>query len=203
MEIRWYGQACFLIKADGEGKEEVRIVIDPPKEETGLKASFEEAEVLILSDGKKTKSMPKHRVLIDAQGEYEIKNIFFKGISINGGEVYVIESEEVKICHLGAFAAKELTPEQIEEIGEIDILTIPVGGGDVITGAEAVKIANQIEPKIIIPTCFNIPKLKIKQEDAKGFLKAFGQEATEEQPKLSITKEKLPEKTTVTILKPN
>lgn len=203
MEIRWYGQACFLIKANGENKEEVKIIIDPVSEDTGLKAPSEEAEVLVLSDGKKLKSMPKHRVLIHAQGEYEIKNIFFKGISINNSEIYIIESEDLKICHLGAFAAKELTPEQIEEIGEVDILTIPVGGGDVITGAEAVKIVNQIEPKIIIPTCFNVPKLKIKLEDYKGFLKAFGQEGIEEQPKILISKEKLPEKTTVMILKPN
>ncbi len=203
MEIRWYGQACFLIKTDGENKEEVKIILDPAGEDAGLKAPSEEAEVLILSDGKKPKSMPKYRILIHEQGEYEIKNVFLKGININGSEIYIIESEDLKICHLGAFAAKDLTPEQIEEIGEIDVLTIPVGGGDVITGAEAVKIVNQIEPKIIIPSCFNIPKLKIKLEDVKGFLKAFGQEGIEEQPKLSISKEKLPDKTTVVILKPN
>jgi L-ascorbate metabolism protein UlaG (beta-lactamase superfamily) len=203
MEIRWYGQACFLIKTAGENKEEVKLLFDVFSDEIGIKTPSEESEILLLSNCLKVKSLPKHRLLINEQGEYEAKNVFIKAISINEDLIYIIESEDLRICHLGAFSAKELTPEQIEEIGEVDVLTIPVGGGDVITGAEALKIVNQIEPKIIVPSCFNIPKLKVKLEEVDGFLKAIGQAKPEAEGKLSVSKEKLPDKTTVVILKAN
>jgi len=207
MEIKWFGQACFLIKTATEGKEEVKILIDVFSEDTGLKPPQDEAELLIMSKDLKIKSLPKHRVLINEQGEYEVKNIFIKGINVGEESkkerdlIYLIEAEDVKICHLGAFSAKELSPEQIEHIGEVDILTIPVGGGDVITHQEALKIINQIEPKLIIPMYYSLPKLKNKLEDVTPFLKGMNQENIEPQSKLSVSLEKLPAQTTVALLK--
>ena len=207
MEIRWFGQGCFLIKTTAENKEEVKILLDVFPEEIGLKPPQEEAEILISSGQQELKNLPKHRIFIDQQGEYEIKNIFIRGINVstdkdkNSNLIYIIEAEDVKICHLGAFAAKELAPEQISEIGEVDILTIPVGGGDAITHQEALKIVNQIEPRLVLPTHYAQPKLKAKLEDVSPFLKTMGQENIEPQPKISITKEKLPVQMTIALLK--
>jgi L-ascorbate metabolism protein UlaG (beta-lactamase superfamily) len=215
MEIRWFGHACFLIKTKKETKEELNILIDPFSEEIGLKLPRIEADILLITHNHYDHNNPKpvkgDYFLVDGPGEYEVKNIFIKGIfsyhdDSKGEErgentIYLIETEDIKICHLGDLGQKELTPEQIEEIGEVDILLVPVGGVYTIDGKAAQKIINQIEPRVVIPMHYSLPKLKIKLDSVQAFLKAFGQEDIEPQPKLLIRKEKLPAQTLVVLLK--
>ncbi|MQK95695.1 MBL fold metallo-hydrolase, partial [Escherichia coli] len=88
--------------------------------------------------------------LIEKAGEYEVKEVFIKAIpsfhdNSKGKErgenlIFLIEVEGLKLCHLGDFGQKELESEQIEEIGEVDILMIPVGGKYTISFKEAIKI---------------------------------------------------------------
>jgi L-ascorbate metabolism protein UlaG (beta-lactamase superfamily) len=88
---------------------------------------------------------------------------------------------------------KELTEEQVEKIGNIDILMIPVGGVYTISSKEAAKIISQIEPKIVIPMHYQIPKLKIKLEGLDKFLKTMGVKSPEILNKLTIKKKDVPE----------
>ena len=69
---------------------------------------------------------------------------------------------------------EELTDEQLEKLGEIDILMIPVGGTYTISSEEVANIINQIEPKIVIPMHYKIPKLNIKLQGVDTFLKEIG-----------------------------
>ena len=84
-----------------------------------------------------------------------------KGEPLGENTIYTIETEDLKLCHLGDLGQKELTADQLEKIGEVDILMIPVGGIYTISSKEAPKIMAQIEPKIIIPMHYQVPKLKI------------------------------------------
>ncbi|MBU4351124.1 MBL fold metallo-hydrolase [Candidatus Parcubacteria bacterium] len=138
--------------------------------------------------------------LINGPGEYEIKGVYIQGIpafhdknfgkplSSTAGRVtiYTIESEGMRICHLSDFGQKELFPEQLEDIGEIDVLLIPVGGNETIGAEEAQKIIGQIEPKIVIPMHYSIPKLKAKLAGVDKFLKVMGEKNHEVLPKLTI-----------------
>ena len=83
---------------------------------------------------------------------------------------------------MGDLGQKELADTQLEKIGEIDILMVPVGGTWTIDSSEAVKIINQIEPSIVIPMHYKIPGLTIKVDDVADFLKEIGvqQETTDE-----------------------
>ena len=83
----------------------------------------------------------------------------------------VIEAEDMKICHLGDLGQKELADEQLDKIGEIDILMVPVGGIYTIDGGEAVKVINQIEPSVAIPMHYKVDGLTIKLEKVDDFLK--------------------------------
>lgn len=105
---------------------------------------------------------------------------------------YVIEAEGIRICHLGRINCEELDPEQLEKIGEVDILMVPVGGGSVIDGIQASKIVNQIEPKIVIPMCYRTSKSDQKLDKVDKFLKAVGVEPPEVQSKLLIRERDLP-----------
>ena len=121
----------------------------------------------------------------------------------------------MRLCHLGDLGQKELTPEQLEKIGEIDILMIPIGGTYTIGAKEAVRIMSQIEPNITIPMHYQIPKLKcsaslkisspqankLNLDGVDKFLKTMGIKSISPLPKLSVKKKDIePEEAKIIIL---
>ena len=217
MQIIWHGQSCFQIIASRGKNNQVSIIIDPFSEETGLRVPKLEADILLIShehpDHNNLKAVSGSPFLIKGPGEYEIKEVYIQAIPAfhnnsqgkQKGEntIYTIEAEEMKLCHLGDLGQKELTSEQLESIGDVDILMIPVGGIYTISAKEAMKIMSQIEPKIIIPMHYQLPKLKIKLEGLDKFLKTVGVKKLEPLPKLSIKKKDiLEEEVKIIILKP-
>ena len=68
----------------------------------------------------------------------------------------------MRFCHLGDLGQKQLTDEQLEKIDKVDVLMIPVGGKYTIDSSAAQKIISQIEPKIVIPMHYTLPKLKVR-----------------------------------------
>lgn len=209
MQIVWHGQSCFEITASPIKNGPVKIVIDPFSEEIGLKLPKLEADIILSTHShhdhnnvKGVSSVGQNTpFLIEGPGEYEVKNIYIRGIpswhdSKEGKErgqntIYTIETEDLKICHMGDFGQTELTPEQLETIGEIDVLMVPVGGVYTIEAKEALKVMAQIEPKITIPMHYSLPKLKVKLDEVDKFLKAVGVKSAEPLPKLNIKKKDL------------
>ncbi len=143
-----------------------------------------------------------------------VKDVFIQGISSfhdssSGKErglntIYTIESEGLRLCHLGDLGQKELSPEQVEKIGQVDILMMPVGGVFTVSAKEAIKVMSQIEPNITIPMHYQIAKLKLgaKLDELDKFLKAMGIRKLEPLSKLSIkSKDISPEEAKIVILK--
>ncbi|MDD5606787.1 MAG: MBL fold metallo-hydrolase [Candidatus Pacebacteria bacterium] len=190
MNITWHGQTCFSLNFQ-KGKETINVLFNPVDKETGLKPVKKEPDILILTNGFEKK---QSGFLIDGPGEYEIKGIVINGLySFDNGSVdpnntvYLLEGEDLKICHLGFLKQKELKKEQLDELGEIDILLLPIGKG----AKEAVNIMSQIEPKIVIPMYYHVPGLKEKLEKLDSFLKILGIKSTESLAKLSVKKKDL------------
>ena len=190
-KIYWAGQSCFEISVSNSRDHEANIVIDPFDEETGLKVPNLTADILLVThnhhDHNNTKAVKGEYFLVNGPGEYEVKGVFVQGIpsfhdTASGKEkgqntIYTIEAEGMKFCHLGDLGQKELTDEQIDKIGTVDVLMIPVGGEYTISSAEAIKITSQIEPRIVIPMHYELPKLKVKLDPVEKFLKAMGKNA--------------------------
>jgi L-ascorbate metabolism protein UlaG (beta-lactamase superfamily) len=217
MQIFWKGHSCFQILANVSKGNQVKIVIDPFSEKIGLKLPKLEADVLLIShshyDHNNKKGVLGNPFLIEGPGEYEVKGVYIEGIPSfhdqkEGEErgrntIYTIEAEGIKICHLGDFGQKKLTDEQLERMGEIDVLMIPIGGVYTISAKEAIEILVQVEPKITIPMHYSLPKLKIKLDGLEKFLKLLGIKKIEPMPKLSIKKRELsPEEAKIVVLKP-
>jgi len=249
MNIIWYGQSCFQIIANRSKNGQILIVIDPFSEDIGLRVPKLEADILLVthkhSDHNNIKAVSgtssgegkQTPFLIDGAGEYEIKEVYVQGISAwhdeSGGKdrgevtIYIIEIEGLRICHLGDMGQKELSDDQLEQIGDVDILMIPVGGGPTISAKEAVKIISQIEPKITIPMHYQIPKLTlrrssglkaeaskinrahknlcapVKLDGVDKFLKALGLKSVTPEAKLTIKEKDLSsEEAKIIILKP-
>lgn len=216
-KISWAGQSCFQISVSNYKDHSADIVIDPFDEKTGLKLPNFSADILLTThdhhDHNNIKGVKGEPFIISGPGEYEIKEIFIKGIpsfhdDSEGKEkgtntIYLIEAEDIKFCHLGDLGQKQLTDEQLEKIDEVDILMIPVGGTYTIFSAEAQKIISQIEPKIVIPMHYALPKLNIKLDDVSKFLKAMGKGSVAPVDKLTVKTSTLPKDgMEIVVLKP-
>ncbi|EKD91161.1 MAG: hypothetical protein ACD_30C00040G0006 [uncultured bacterium] len=212
MDIIWFGQAMFKLK----GKQ-TQAIIDPFYSEfTGLKLPKPSELIADLAlkthdheDHSNLKAIEGNSVKIEGPGEYEVKGVAVTGVSVfhdskNGEErgrntVYNIEIDGVSVLHLGDLG-HTLTQEQLEEIGPVDIVLIPVGGTYTIDAPVAAQVVSQLEPKIVIPMHFKIDGLKFPLDGVDLFLKEMGVGSIEPQNKFSITKDKLPDETQVIVL---
>lgn len=205
-KITWAGQSCFQISVSNSKDHQATIVIDPFDEKIGLGSPNFSADILLVThnhtDHNNINAVKGSPFIIESPGEYEVRGVFVQGIDSfhddSEGEqrgkntIYTIEAEDMRFCHLGDFGQKQLTDEQLEQIGKVDILMIPVGGTFTIDGHEAAKVIGQIEPKIVVPMHYQLPKLKIELDGVEKFLKAMGKNNGEPQDKLIVKHSTLP-----------
>ncbi|MBI1866326.1 MAG: MBL fold metallo-hydrolase [Candidatus Staskawiczbacteria bacterium] len=205
-KINWAGQSCFQISVSNSRDHLADIVIDPFDEEIGLKVPSFSADILLVThqhhDHNNIKAVKGTPFIISGPGEYEVKEVFIKGVlafhdDSEGKErgvntIYTIEAEGLRFCHLGDLGQKQLTDEQLEKIGQIDVLMVPVGGTYTISSLEAPKIISQIDPKIVIPMHYQLPKLNVKLDDVEKFLKAMGKNSIVPQDKFTVKSSTLP-----------
>ena len=182
MQITWYGQACFRLES-----KDIRVLIDPFSKKIGLREPRINDTIVLVThehDDHNNTENAGEAFVVRGPGEYEKSGVQIVGISsfhddTQGSErglntIYVIKFEDITLCHLGDLGQQELTAEQVEMIGNVDILFIPVGGVYTIDGKQAVGVVKQIEPKIIIPMHYKISGLTIDLEPATAFLKEIG-----------------------------
>jgi len=193
MKINWYGDTTFQLVTASADKENISITIDV--DNADKRFSKLEADIVLKSHNITSKDLTGKnksgdQFLISALGEYEVKGIFVQGIpslqidKTKKNIIYMIEAENMRICHLGFVGVDELNEEQIEGMGNVDILLIPIDGDRTIGSKEAVKMISLIEPKLVIPMCFNA-------ESLDAFLRAMAQKDIVPQDKLIIQKKNL------------
>ncbi len=205
MQINYWGESFFGFDIKNVSNEKVTVIVNSPYEkDSKLKSPKIDSDILLLTDSQtKISDIQKKNsqlFLINQAGEYEKKGVFIKGIAfLDQGEkffniIYKIEAEKVKVCYLPNFSPKKLSPEQLEEIGQIDVLIVPAGEESSFGSKETADIISQIEPRIVIPMVYgNIEK----------FLKVMGAEKIEAQKKVKIDQKSLPkEETEIIILEP-
>ncbi|MBA7640678.1 hypothetical protein ES703_48349 [subsurface metagenome] len=147
--------------------------------------------------------------LVTGPGEYEISGVLITGIATfhdrERGEkkgkntVYLMEVDEVSVCHLGDLG-HVLTAGQVEEIGNVDVLLLPVGGVSTINAPMAAEVVRQLEPKAVIPMHYKTGAISWELEPVDRFLKEIGVKEIDSQPKLSFTRSNLPTSTQVFLL---
>ena len=200
MEITWLGHSCFRIKSNP-----ITIIADPYSPDLGYSLGKPAAQIVTVSHQHSGHSYVQgvggEPRLVTGPGEYEIGGVLIMGVATfhdneKGGErgkntVYVMHIGEVSVCHLGDLG-HVLTAEQVEELDNVDILLLPVGGVSTIDTSMAVEVVRQIDPKVVIPMHYKTEALNRKLEPVDSFLKEIGAEQVVAQPKLSLTKSSLP-----------
>jgi L-ascorbate metabolism protein UlaG (beta-lactamase superfamily) len=218
MDITYYNHSCFKIKGKAG-----TVVTDPYDAETGPTLPSISADIVTSSHdhhdhnavekvaGTARRAKP---FVISYPGEYEVGGISVfgypsfhdekEGAERGNNTIYVIFIDELRVCHLGDLG-HELTSEQLDQIGTVDILLCPVGGKYTIDGKTATKVIQQLEPAIIIPMHYRTDKHGKGFDEVNtlaDFLKEYGVSPAP-QTKLSIEKSRLPEEETqLVILEP-
>ena len=208
MDISWLGHSCFRIK----GSQAV-IITDPYPPELGYTLGKQTANIVTVSHQHLGHSHVQgvggeYRV-VHGPGEYEISGVLIIGIAtyhdtqrgqVRGkNTVYVMEIDGISVCHLGDLG-HVLTSEQVEEIGDVDVLLLPVGGTSTINAAIAAEVIRQLESKVVIPMHYRTPAIKRELDSVDVFLQEMGMGQVEPRPKISVSKSNLPLSTQITVL---
>jgi len=185
MEVKWYGHASFLITTE----KGITIISDPYEPGAyGGGISYgpipDEADIVTVShdhsDHNYVKGLPGNPQQIKGAGRHEAKGIIFEGIATyhdatKGSErgentIFTFSADGIKICHLGDLG-HVLSDRDINAIGEIDVLFIPVGGFYTIDPKEATEVVNQLKPKVVIPMHYKTERCEFPIEPVESFLK--------------------------------
>ncbi len=194
MKIRWLGHACFYIETEGKG-----LITDPFDEKLGYPPFEQEIDIATVShehwDHNAVHVLRGKPRVIRGTGQYETE-----GIRINGfpsfhdkkqgadrgqNTIFKISAEGLDILHLGDLGHL-LLQEEIDLIGHVDILLIPVGGTFTIDADEAFELVEKLQPGIIIPMHFDTPHLSFDLAPVEAFTAKF--DKTVKRPYLEVDK---------------
>lgn len=218
-DIQYLGHSCFRIR----GRDGI-VITDPYDRSVGFDIGKPTAHIVTVShqhpDHSNVEAVRPQReqvFVIDGPGEYEVGGIMIggvrtyhdtkKGAELGRNIVYVIHIDDLVFCHLGDLG-HELTAHQLDEIGDVDVLFIPVGGGETISPATASSVISQIEPRLVVPmhyapegqSTFTSSEL----EPVDKFLQELGLKDVVPEEKLTVTTSNLPtqgEETKVVVMK--
>jgi len=134
----------------------------------------------------------KQPFVIDGPGEYEVGTVTARGFGVKTvydkqeyfNTIFQVQLEEMNIIFLGGLGDPEIDPKILGEFGDIDILFIPIGGGELLSVPQASKLAVKLEAKLIIPMHYDAETLKL-------FLKEEGEESVKPVDKLTIKKKEV------------
>ena len=181
MVISYLGGECFKISQG-----DLTLAFNPPSKDSSLKASKFGADIALVSmdhedfNGVENAAFGEREpFVISGPGEYEVKGVAVRGFgseSEYGGSksintIYSVMLEGLNLCFLGALGTSSLPPAAKQELDNIDILFLPIGGEGTLGYEEAYKLAVQLEPKAIVPMGYT-------PEQLKKFIKESGEEAT-------------------------
>ncbi len=136
----------------------------------------------------------KEPFVVQGPGEYEFGNVTARGYGVKttyeGVEryntIYQVRLEEINMVFLGALSTTEIDPKILGEFGDIDILFVPIGGGDVLDVPAASKLAVKLEARLIIPMHYDANALK-------AFVKEIGATDQTAYDKLTLKKKDIAE----------
>jgi L-ascorbate metabolism protein UlaG (beta-lactamase superfamily) len=208
MEIVWLGHSCFRIRG-----REATVVMDPCPPASGYTIGKPTADIVTIShehdNHSYLKAVAGSPTILSRPGEYEISGAFLTGVRTyhdtqkgqdRGKNIaFIVEMEDIKICHLGDLGHTP-SPEQVEEMVGCDVLLVPVGGGTTIDGAKAAEVVSILDAKLVVPMHYHTDAHKDRLDTAERFLKEMEVKAVEPQPKLQITRSAIPDEPQVVLL---
>lgn len=214
MIIKFLGHACFLITAD----DGTRIMIDPYESGAfGNALSYgpitDEADVVLVSH-----DHADHNYVRGVPGSPQVcrSTCMMRDIQFNvtmtyhddahgskRGEnaVFSFELDGIRLCHVGDLG-QHLTADHVADIGEVDVLMVPVGGNFTINAEQAWQLVEQLSPRVVIPMHYKTAKTNLPIEPVDGFLAGRRNVERRGKSEIELTPETLGEDLRIVVLEP-
>jgi L-ascorbate metabolism protein UlaG (beta-lactamase superfamily) len=209
LDVTWLGHGCFRLRGRSAA-----AVTDPYPPSIGLKLQRLDGNLVTVShehENHNYTQVMRDAYEIRGPGEYEVAGVSVIGVPTyhdaeKGGKhgrntIYLIEIDDVRVCHLGDLG-HPLDDSEAEAISSPDVLLVPVGGRTTIDAAQAAAVVRQLEPRFVVPMHYKIPGLKLELDSLDRFLKEMAVAVTEPQPKLSVQASSGEYDTKVVVLEP-
>lgn len=198
MELQYFGGNCVRITT-----KKASVVVDDNLADLGAKSITKADDIVLNTNSNIIKTAMSDHLTIAQPGEYEVSNTSIQGVAARahmdaGGTnatIFKIQAEDIRIAIIGHIYP-ELTDDELEAIGTVDVLIIPIGGGGyTLDAVGALKVIKGVEPKIVIPTFYADDKLtyEVPPQELQVALKELAMEPTETTTKLKIKHADLPE----------
>jgi len=211
MEIIWYGHSCFRLAE----RNLATVVTDPFDAETvGYEPLNLKADIVTVSHDaaghNHLKAVKGYTHTITGPGEFEIGSVFITGVQTDGhgkktsemprNTLYVFDYNSLTVAHMGDLRQVP-TQAEVEALGTVNIVLIPVGGSSGLNAAKAAEVVSLLEPNIVIPMHYATKGTKLTLDSLDKFLKEMGLHGHEESlPALKVSKSGLPDETKVVVL---
>ena len=180
MIITHHGGQCFKVSFG-----DTTLAFDPISKKSKLSPVKFGSDVAFISmhhpdfDGaEQVAHGSKQPFVIDGPGEYEVGDVTARGYAVvttydkkeHYNTIYQVRLEDINMVFLGALSEPDIDPKVLAELGDIDILFVPIGGGDVLEVPQAAKLATKLEAKLVIPMHYDATSLKafLKEESSEG-----------------------------------
>lgn len=180
-DIEYKGGNCVVISS-----KKVNLMVDPKLSLIGLKDIKTKDEIELVTEARFRVQNSDARIILDSPGEYEVGDFTIKGVAATRhidtedqeklSTIYRLECGDVRLAIIGNIAPK-LSDAQLEAIGMVDILILPVGGGGyTLDAASAATVVRQIEPKVVVPVHYAGVGLhyEVPQDSLEIFVRELG-----------------------------
>lgn len=203
MEITFVGLGCVRLRG-----RDVQVVIDPIPAGTAPGLPKLTPDIVVRTEGetdfaalRPADNRPQE---VSGPGEYELRGVRIFGLPAGKTTIMRVEVDDVRVAAVGRLR-RNLTEDEIESLGHVDVLLAPVGGDDGCTAAEAAKLVRDIEPAIVVPVRYAVAGLPGAYAPVETFAKEMGlaEGSWASQPKLNLTGSSgTVEETRVVVLEP-
>jgi len=207
MDMQFYGANCIVLSSKHN-----RLVIDDNLTSLGSKSVGKDGDICLFTSVHPTVS-GKPKLVIDMPGEYEVGNVSVAGfqarahmdeVSKKSAVMYKIIWADTRVLVTGHVFPK-LSDEQLEAIGIVDVMFVPVGGnGYTLDATGALQLIKAVEPKIVIPTHYEDQSLQyeVPQASLSEALQSLGMEPKEHISKFQFKPAEVTDTTQLVILEP-
>lgn len=207
MDIQFFGANCLSFSGPGN---RVRVIVDDNLADIGGKSVTKPGDIVLFT-GAHAAPAVETKLVIDQPGEYEVSDVSIYGMQARAhmdeagshtATMYKVLTKDLSIFIPGHIYP-DLTDDQLESIGMVDVMCIPVGGsGYTLDPIGALKIIKKIEPKIIVPTHYAVSGLNypVPQQDLQQVLHELSMEPKETVAKLKLKSADLPDLTQLIVL---
>ena len=184
MELTYHGRTCIRLRG-----REAQVIVDPPETANLSKIG---PDIVIRTAGATDAALLKpregHPQEVAGAGEFEVRGVAVHALPAAAGTIASIEVDDVRVLTVASLD-RQLTEDEIDQFGHVDVLVLPVGGAGALSAQDACKLAREVEPAIVVPVRYREGSSGTDGfESLQTFTREMGvQGEIAPQPKLSLT----------------